>query len=116
MRRIVFALALCVTTYLFLTPLEHVPPGPVNSDKVVHALLFVGLALLGRHARLPAVPLGLGLVAYAIGTEVLQHLLPIHRHGDVLDVLADATGIAVGLLASRLSGAGASAPGPQSPR
>ncbi len=44
--------------------------------------------------------LGLGLAAYAAVTEILQATLPINRDGNVLDFLADAVGIGIGLLLS----------------
>lgn len=100
-RRIPFVIGLLVTTYLFLTPLDHPPPGPEGSDKVTHLLLFAALALLGRYAKVPLVPLGVGLTAYAVGTEVLQAVLPINRRGDVGDVVADLIGLALGLLITR---------------
>lgn len=102
MRRLPFVVALLVTTYLFLTPLDEPPPGPENSDKVVHALLFCVLTLLGAYARVPLVPLAVGLIAYAVGTETLQSVLPIHRFGDVADGIADVAGIGLGLLLVRL--------------
>ena len=61
-------------------------------DKLTHALIFMALAVAGRWAQVPPLALGLGLVAYAGLTEVLQAVLPIDRDGDVRDLLADATG------------------------
>jgi hypothetical protein len=103
--RAVFAVLLGVSLAMFLTPGEDVPEGGPN-DKVTHALIFVALAVAGRWARVPWPTLGIGLAAYAALTEVLQATLPIHRDGSVLDFVADAVGIAVGLFlalsASRL--------------
>jgi hypothetical protein len=97
--RAVFAVLLGISLAMFLTPGEEVPErGP--DDKVVHALIFVTLAVAGRWAQVPWRALGLGLAAYAAVTEVLQATLPINRDGDVRDWLADVTGIAVGLLLS----------------
>ena len=42
-------------------------------------------------------PLLGGLAAYAAVTEILQAVLPIDRHGDLRDLVADVTGVLVGL-------------------
>jgi VanZ family protein len=97
--RTVFALLLGISLALFLTPGDDVPQnGP--DDKVTHAFIFMVLAVAGRWARVPPLTLGLGLVLYAGLTEVLQATLPIDRHGDVRDLLADATGVLLGLFLS----------------
>lgn len=112
LRRIPFVVALLVVSWLLLTPLSE-PAGPSGSDKVVHCLLFVSLALTGLYARIPLLPLGLALVAYAAGTEVLQAVLPIHRDGNVFDGLADTLGVALGVLAWRIMGQAAPTPVPK---
>ena len=94
--RTVFALLLGISLAMFLTPGPDVPRGGPD-DKVTHLLVFVALAVSGCWAAVPPVALGLGLVAYAGLTEVLQAVLPIDRDGDVRDVLADVTGVALGL-------------------
>ena len=96
--RTVFALLLGISLAMFLTPGEDVPQSP--DDKLVHLLTFVALAVAGRWAGVPWVALGVGLAAYAGVTEILQAVLPIDRHGDVRDVLADVTGLALGLFLS----------------
>jgi VanZ family protein len=72
------------------------------------------LALAGRWARVPWVALAAGLAAYAATTEVLQSLLPVNRHGDVRDWLADLAGVAIGaavsLLLARAARRGAPSP------
>lgn len=78
-----------------------IPPPPIElayADKWQH---LVGLALMMLYAgmlfprqRLRA---GLGLLLYGLGIELLQSLLP-WRSAEWLDLLADASGIAVGLL------------------
>jgi VanZ family protein len=83
---------------MFLTPGEDVPQSP--DDKLVHLLTFVALAVAGRWAGVPWVALGVGLAVYAGVTEILQAVLPIHRNGDVRDLLADVTGVALGLFLS----------------
>ena len=97
--RTVFALLLGVSVALLLAPGDDVPQNGPN-DKVVHALIFVLLAVAGRWAAVPWLTLGVGLAAYAVVTEILQSVLPIERHGDPRDLLADVTGIAFGLFLS----------------
>ena len=97
--RTVFAILLAVSLVMFLTPRDDVPQGGPD-DKVVHALIFVVLAVAGRWAAVPWVSLGIGLAAYAASTEILQAVLPIQREGDVRDLVADLAGVAVGLLLS----------------
>ena len=97
--RTVFALLLGISLAMFLTPGDGVPQGGPD-DKLTHLLIFVSLAVSGRWAGVPPVPLGLTLAAYAGLTEVLQAVLPIDRNGDVRDLLADLTGIMLGLFLS----------------
>ena len=97
--RTVFALLLGISLAMFLTPGDDVPQGGPD-DKVVHALIFVALAVAGRWAQVPWRTLGLGLAAYAAVTEILQATLPINRDGNLPDSLADAVGIGIGLLLS----------------
>jgi hypothetical protein len=99
LRRGVFALLLGVSLAMFLTPGGSVSAGAPN-DKLVHLLTFAGLVAAGRWARVPPARLGLGLVAYAGLTEVLQAVLPVDRHGDVRDLAADVAGVLLGLVLS----------------
>jgi hypothetical protein len=46
---------------------------------VVHLALFGVLTLTGAFGRLPRTRMGVGLVAYAVGSELLQGQLPIGR-------------------------------------
>lgn len=110
--RAVFGLLAALTLYLFLTP---APPtgGPEGGDKVVHAGLFLLLALLGRWGGWRPVPLGLALVAYAAATEVLQGVLPVGRDASLADLAADVAGTLLGLtLWQALSRARRAAPYP----
>ena len=102
LQRSVFWILLAVSTVMLLTPRDDVPQGGPD-DKVVHALIFMGLTLAGRWAAVPWVALAVGLSAYAAVTEIQQALLPIDREGDVLDLMADLCGVAVGLLLSRVA-------------
>lgn len=95
-------LALVWTIGLFaatLTPGEYVPAVPILSfDKVVHVALFLGFALVWlwlypTRRR----DVFLGGIAVGIAIEVLQNALPIHRSGDVYDVIADVAGLVLAL-------------------
>jgi VanZ family protein len=96
---VVVALSLVV----LFAPGPDVPSNVPISDKVVHAGLFVLLAVTGRWARLSVAGLAVGLAAYAAVSEVLQSVLPIHRDGDWRDTLADLAGIVLGLVLARLA-------------
>jgi VanZ family protein len=91
---------LVVITYLALVP---DPPKTVSTgwDKSNHALAFAALAFAGVWARWPRPRqwgwLVVALLAYGVGIEIAQHFLP-PRSADAQDVLADAVGIALGLL------------------
>jgi VanZ family protein len=69
----------------------------IGLDKVIHASLFLALALTTR------LRYGRGLIwvlAYAVTSEVLQAVLPINRDGDVFDALADSVGALLGWVAA----------------
>lgn len=98
-----FALLLIIYTFLSLTssPGEHVP---VYNDKVMH---FVGYFVAGISITfaLPNQPVWqrwLILVAYSTGIEVAQHFMP-PRTFSWLDILANVTGAASGLLLIELA-------------
>lgn len=97
--RTVLAIGLGLTLVVMLTPADDLADPGVD-DKVSHALTFLTLAVLGRLALVPVRALAVALVAYAALTEVLQALLPIGRHGDPWDLLADTIGVGLGLLLS----------------
>lgn len=114
----VFAALLLVTTVMLLVPGEDLTSNAPN-DKVSHLVTFAVLALSGRWARVRPVPLAAGLTAYAAATELLQALLPVNRHGDPRDLLADVAGMLVGLAVSwlfvRVTAAGPAGPSPSRP-
>lgn len=59
------------------------------------------MALTGRFTAMPRVALTAGLLAYAVGSEVLQGLLPLGRTADPLDALTDALGVVLGIALAR---------------
>lgn len=92
-----FTVMVGASLVLFLAPLGD-PGGPEDSDKLAHLGIFAVLALAGRWARLPVLPLGLGLAVYAALVEVVQGAVAVlGRAGDVRDLAADLVGIGVGL-------------------
>lgn len=87
---------------MLFSPATRVPSGIEINDKVVHASLFLVLAVTGVVAGLPLRAVAFGLAIYAGVSEVLQAVLPIDRDGSVYDALADLFGVAVGLAAAAL--------------
>jgi VanZ family protein len=75
----------------------------VEFDKFVHFTLFAVLGWLLLHAFQAGLTerilwtLGMG-IAYAIGTEFYQGLLPFERSPDALDALANTFGLLVAVL------------------
>ena len=75
--------------------------GPENwfahSDKLFHVLFFAALWWLGRRAGItPPFALALALLGFGAGIEWAQAVLTNTRQASVLDLLADAAGIAAG--------------------
>jgi len=97
--RVAFGVALVVQLIAVYSPVG--PGGPQISrlDKIVHVFIFAAPALaalmVGIRARW-----ALGILAvHAPVSELIQHFALPHRAGDVLDVMADLVGVAVGGLA-----------------
>jgi VanZ family protein len=95
--RIAFAGVVALSLVMLFSPASEVPSGFAFSDKLVHFLLFAALAATGGLAGVRPLPLALGLIAYAGLSEVLQSILPLDRHGDVRDAVADVLGLLTGL-------------------
>ena len=95
--RAVFAVAVLASLVVLFAPGSDVPSAPPGVDKVVHALVFAGLAVTGRWAGVPRNPLAGTLVVYAVGSELLQGLTPLARSASVADAVADLAGVAIGL-------------------
>ena len=99
-------LAVLLSLYVLFAP---DPGGPDTSlpgaDKAVHLLLFALLAATARWRLGSATAVLAGVLVYAVLSEVVQAALLAERSGDLLDVLADAVGAALGwVLAVRLPG------------
>jgi VanZ family protein len=97
-----FVLVVLVSVVVLFSPASATPSGlPPGADTLTHLVLFAALAWTGRRAGLPVGGLAVGLVAYAVASEVLQAVLPFGRSADPLDAVADVVGAALGLIASR---------------
>jgi len=81
-----------------------------SPDKIVHFILFGGLAYLilyGYRDYLNGGEKSLGIIItailiatlYGLLTEVLQHYVFIGRNGNIFDFVADAIGAVIGFLA-----------------
>ncbi|TFV54688.1 VanZ family protein [Geodermatophilus sp. DF01-2] len=103
----VFAVAVLVSLAVLFAPADDVPSSPPGVDKLVHLLLFAALAASGRWAGFRAGVLGVLLVLYAAGSEVVQGLSALERSASVADWLADVAGVLAGLLLWALLSRGA---------
>jgi len=100
--RVSFWLALLGVLTASLTPVGYLPDQVMDLwDKAQHALGFAGLAVLGRRAY-PEKLRGLvgGLVVFGLAIELLQAASG-WRQGDGWDWVADAVGVALGLILAR---------------
>lgn len=102
--RVAWAWALGYTgllLFLLWSPPTDSPPLFPHDDKVFHALAFSGIGASWWWAtHRPRFVWTLGLIM-AVGTEVVQSLLPWPRSMDPFDMLADLVGVGVGLSAAR---------------
>jgi VanZ family protein len=96
--RTAFAGAVVVSLLVLFAPAGNVPGAVPGVDKLVHAGLFLSLAMTGRWAGLRSAVLGPALVVYAGGSELLQGLEAIGRTASTADWVADVVGVVGGLL------------------
>jgi len=85
--------------YLSLAPLNVLAELPTHVDKFEHAAAYVFLAVwfTGLVARPRYWRVVTALVVFGLTIEFLQAAMPFGRQGDPWDVLANITGIGVGL-------------------
>jgi hypothetical protein len=90
-----------------LVPGEYVEDAMVWNDKVTHALTYAGLTLwfTGIYPRRCYGWVVLGIFLLGATIEVLQGSMSFGRQGDYADLLANSSGIFVGLLLA-LAGCG----------
>lgn len=101
MRRLwqaVLVVSIGAILFLATTSASYPIPAPAN-DKVNHIIAFIELTIVTRLAwpRLSAYWYVPALLGFGFALEAVQATLP-YRHFSMADVLADAIGIAIGLL------------------
>jgi len=94
----VFAVTVLVSLAVLFAPASDVPAAPPGVDKAVHLLLFAALAAAGRWAGTRPRLLVVLLLVYGAVSEVVQAVSALERSGSVVDWLADAAGVGLGLL------------------
>lgn len=96
-------LGMTVAAHCYVLYAPHPPGEPLfpHSDKVIHALIFAAPVVIG-------LLLGLGrrlvpwvAAVHAPVSELVQHAFLPGRAGDVLDVVADLAGVALGVVVVR---------------
>jgi|MEHZ01.5.fsa_nt_MEHZ011403143.1_7 VanZ family protein len=100
--RVLFWLALAAVVLLSLVPLTRATPFGYQ-DKMQHGLAYAALYFLSARAYVPRYPLwllGVAFVLFGIAIEFAQSLTG-HRQTDILDMLANTSGVVlVGALLS----------------
>lgn len=101
--RLLLAAGLATASWLAFSPVDA-PDGIEHLDKVQHMAAFTSLALAASFSW-PSRPrttafITAGLMAYGLFIELVQTQLPT-RSGSAADWLADAVGVAAGLLLAR---------------
>jgi hypothetical protein len=94
-----FAVVVLLSLAVLFAPGPAVPATPWGLDEVVHAGLFAALAVSGRWAGVRRDVLATLLPLYAAVSELLQELPAFQRDASVGDLVADVTGVLLGLLA-----------------
>ena len=94
---LLLVLTLVVQLVVLYAPTAPGPPAPAGFDKVGHTAVFAGPTAAALLAGLPRVPVLAVLLAHAPVSELVQWGLLRHRDGSVWDVVADVTGVVLGL-------------------
>ena len=86
-----------------LLPAKALPQTGV-SDKFEHSFIYACLALwfAGLYPRSRYVVIGLGLFAMGVAIEIAQGAMHMGRNADYRDVIANTTGIGIGLALAAL--------------
>ncbi len=90
----------CLVTVIMLLIPSHAIPSSFNFwDKAQHALTFFVLMFTGciAYSR-QSVFIGLALIAYGTGMEVMQEYFTTSRNGDKMDIVADTVGVVIGFI------------------
>lgn len=95
----------CALAFAYICAL--IPGGPEleGSDKFTHLVAFGTLAFLARvgWARQRVLAIALALILFGIFIEISQMIPALHRDAEAMDVVADAGGVALGLLAGSVA-------------
>jgi len=92
-----FVVTTLVSLAVLFAPPSDVPAAPPGVDKVVHLSLFLALALTARWAGVGRQVTAVTLLVYAAVSEVLQGTDLVGRDAELLDWVADATGVLLGV-------------------
>ncbi len=86
-----------------LLPVKKLPPTHM-SDKFEHAIAYALLTLwfTGMYSRSSYVRIGLGMFVLGVAIEIAQGAMPFGRQMDVRDMIANTTGIVIGLVIAAL--------------
>jgi len=86
-----------------LAPGEYVEDMMIWNDKVTHAMAYTGLVLwfAGLYPRKRYFLIALALFLLGAAIEFLQGSMSYGRFGDFADLIANTTGVAMGLLLAR---------------
>lgn len=101
-------LLVAAVLYLSLAPLSVPVELPTHFDKIEHAATYVLLAIwfTGLVARERYGLVAVALVVFGLAIEFLQAVMPFGRQGDPWDVVANVTGIGVGLAIAAIATGG----------
>lgn len=93
---VAFLIALAIHFIALYSPGSAEQLGPSGVDKLVHICLFALIVTPALLLGFPVVPVICLAVAQAGVSEVLQAVWIPNRSGDILDLVADLLGIALG--------------------
>lgn len=112
-RWVTTALVVLAILYLTLVP-RPLPDNDIDIpglDKVVHAVMFGGLAFVGyidmarrgrnRYGKLPWRAMWIAVLAASLfggAVEIIQQAMSVGRSGDAFDFVADAVGAVIGAM------------------
>lgn len=93
-------LAVAIIVFICLAPVAQLPKPPNLSDKSEHfiAYLVLSVCFAGMYRRSRYWLIALGLFIMGVLIEFAQGAMHMGRQADVLDVVANSTGIVAGLL------------------
>ncbi len=100
-RGILFWAAVAVQLAVLYFPDASGAPSIGGLDTLAHMVIFGAVLYTGVRFGLPALPLGMVLLAHAVVSELVQHWVLPNRSGDWHDSAADVIGVALAYLVLR---------------